>query len=232
MNYKKIFNVVGVVAVAVVFSVGCNKPEDPPEEPVIPAVTPTPTKTDFTDVRDGKTYKKVTIGKQTWMAENLNYEAGGSKCYNNSADSCAKYGRLYDWNTAMNGASSSSLSPSGVQGVCPAGWHIPSDDEWTALMSAVGGASTAGTKLKSTSGWNDYQEESGNGTDQYGFSALPVGTGNSTGFGLAGNTCYWWSATDCDAGCAWSRSMDYNRDYVNRGSSGNNYLMSVRCLQD
>jgi len=185
--------------------------------------------TTFTDSRDGKTYKKVTIETQTWMAENLNYDATGSVCYRNSSDSCAKYGRLYEWSTAMGNKPSSSASPSRVQGVCPVGWHLPSDAEWTALTDAVGGASTAGTKLKSTSGWNN----NGNGTDQYGFSALPGGYGSSDGyFSYAGYGGYWWSATEDDANLAWSRRMYYDSENVSRVNNGKTYLFSVRCAQD
>jgi len=188
--------------------------------------------TTFTDSRDGKTYKKVTIGTQTWMGENLNYDVPGvttDVCYGNSADSCAKYGRLYNWATAMNGASSSSLSPSGVQGACPVGWHVPSDAEWTALTDFVGGAATAGTKLKATSGWNN----NGNGTDQYGFSALPGGNGGSDGyFHNAGDYGFWWSATEYDAGHAWYRVMNYYDGLVGRDYDSKSYLFSVRCAQD
>src|SRR5215469_10890371 len=84
----------------------------------------------FTDSRDSKTYRTVVIGTQTWMAENLNYNATGSKCYNDSTQYCDLYGRLYDWTTAMAGVSSSSANPSGVLGICPVGWHLPSDAEW------------------------------------------------------------------------------------------------------
>jgi len=168
---------------------------------------PQPTGETFVDSRDGKstTYKKVRIGSQTWMAENLNYRipvsvADTGRCYGNSPDSCAKYGRLYNWTIAMSGASSSSAVPSGVQGVCPVDWHLPSDAEWDTLMVAVGGVKDgdywwlgAGTKLKSTSGWYN----NGNGTDDFGFSALPGGIGYSDGNILnAGNFGLWWSATE------------------------------------
>jgi uncharacterized protein (TIGR02145 family)/uncharacterized repeat protein (TIGR02543 family) len=174
-------------------------------------------------------YKTVVIGTQTWMAENLDYDVEGSECYGNSADSCAKYGRLYNWSTAMGGASSSSLSPSGVRGVCPVGWHIPSDAEWTRLANYVGDASMAGTKLKATSGWYD----NGNGTDQYGFTALPGGNGYSDGsFDVAGYSGYWWSATEYIASSAWYRYMNYSIDYVNRSYYVKTILFSVRCAQD
>jgi hypothetical protein len=95
------------------------------------AVAPTrdSTKTIYDYRGDKKEYSAVKIGNQWWMAENLNYDTAngtGSWCYGNSQDSCTKYGRLYNWNTAMAGASSSTANPSGVQGVCPSGWHLPS----------------------------------------------------------------------------------------------------------
>ncbi|MCL2182551.1 MAG: fibrobacter succinogenes major paralogous domain-containing protein [Chitinispirillia bacterium] len=170
----------------------------------------------FTDTRDGKTYRTVKIGKQTWMAENLNYQTGNSVCYDNEESNCQKYGRLYDWNTAMK--------------ACPAGWHLPSYLEWTALTDFVGGEKTAGTKLKSKTGW-PYKAAA---TDDYGFSALPGGSGGSGGsFGNAGSYGRWWSATEHDAYNAWYRYMNYYYEYVDRGSydfkSG---LFSLRCSQD
>ena len=181
-------------------------------EPVTP-----PSGNTFTDSRDSKTYKKIVIGTQTWMAENLNYDVPSNTtdvCYRNSADSCAKYGRLYNWSTAMT--------------ACPVGWHLPSDAEWTQLTDYVGGLSTAGTKLKSTSGWYN----NGNGTDQYGFSALPAGLGYSDGsFYGAGDEGYWWSATEYGAYYAYYRYMYYNLENVGRGSL-KTYLFSVRCVQD
>jgi len=103
-----------------------------------------------------QTYKTVAIDTKTWMAENLDYNVPNSKCVgdNTGGDSqgnCAKYGRLYNWTTAKT--------------VCPSGWHLPSDTEWTMLTDFVGGLSIAGTKLKSISGWNDYEGNSGNGTE-------------------------------------------------------------------
>ena len=187
----------------------------------------------------GQTYKTVVIGKQTWMAENLNYNpgTGNSTCYNNQASNCTNYGRLYDWATAMNLASScnTSFCTSQIQtkhrGICPIGWHIPSGGDWDALETAVGGRSTAGTKLKAASGWNG---ANGNGTNNYGFSALPGGYGNSSGSFLnVGNYGSWWSASEYSASNAYYHSMHYDGSamYFGFGDS-KSYLRSVRCIQD
>jgi len=166
---------------------------------------------DLKDSRDGKSYRTVKIGYQTWMAENLNYNAVGSKYNPANGD---KYGRLYDKSQA--------------QSACPAGWHLPNDVEWTMLTDYVGGRETAGKKLKSTSGWNDNKGKSGNGTDDFGFSALPGGEGTSRGrFDYAMAHGYWWSATD-----SWRWSMGYDREYVGRFNYSEADLFSVRCLQD
>jgi len=213
------------------------------------------TRTKFCDSRDGKLYKFVTIGSgataQTWMAENLNYNASGSKCGSvltgsgtvgdaNTA-TCDTYGRLYNWATAMANSASSTANPSGVQGVCPPDWHLPSDAEWGALMQFVnpsctptGNCADAGTKLKATSGWNS-NGNNGNGTDDFGFSALPGGRGISNGnfydVGLGG---HWWSATEYNANNAYYRYMYYSYEEVSRSSGGSksDLLYSVRCLQD
>ena len=170
----------------------------------------------FTDSRDGKRYKLVKIGTQTWMVENLNFNASGSKCYGNQESNCQKYGWLYNWNTAKT--------------ACPKSWHLPSDAEWNVLMSSVGGEKTAGKFLKATSGWNN----KGNGEDKYGFSALPGGYGYSDGsFTNVGNYGLWWSATERNANYAYYRYMDYDSESVNRDNyNKSNYLFSVRCVKD
>ena len=145
---------------------------------------------------DISNYRTVVIGTQTWMAENLDYRVGGSVCHDNSVYNCAKYGRLYDWGTAMGlGGSYYGTVWGGSdvnhRGICPVGWHLPSRAEWDTLENFVGGSSTAGRKLKSTSF---------NGTDEYGFSALPGGYGSSDGYFInAGSNGYWWSATEGNA---------------------------------
>jgi len=170
----------------------------------------------FMDIRDNKTYKTVKIGEQVWMAENLNYEAEGSRCYDNKPANCLKYGRLYDWETAMK--------------ACPKGWHLPSDDEWVTLTDFVGGSSTAGTKLKATSGWN----ENGNGTDAYGFAALPGGYGYSGYSSGIGNGGHWWSGIENIANIAdkaYRRSIGPHRETAYRYNDDKDNLQSVRCLQ-
>jgi uncharacterized protein (TIGR02145 family)/uncharacterized repeat protein (TIGR02543 family) len=160
----------------------------------------------FTDSRDGKSYKKVKIGNQVWMAENLNYDVPDDTadvCYGNCPDSCAKYGRMYDWATAKK--------------ACPSGFHLPSDAEWTALTDYIGGTSTAGTKLRSSTGWMG----GGNGTDDYGFSAMSggyvIGDGGFSGAG--GSDGCWWSGTENSsvASGAWLRCMCCIYEGLGRG---------------
>jgi len=186
----------------------------------------------------GQTYKTVKIGEQVWMAKNLNYNAKGSKCYENSETNCNTYGRLYDWATAMANSASSIANPSGVQGVCPSGWHLPSDAEWTELMRAISADSmiNEGYKLKTTSGWNDVplgESGSGNGTDEYGFSALPSGYGYSDDlFGRIGYYGYWWSAWEQDTSIAWYWHLGYLSGAAFRAREDKSNLYSVRCVQD
>jgi len=208
--------------------------------------------TSFLDKRDGKRYRMTTIGGVTWMSENLNYDTAdgtGSWCNGNSADSCKKYGRLYNWNTAMAGAAASKSNPSNVRGICPDDWHLPSGDEWSRLGEAVGGWGPTGSwvwpgiRLKAKSGWNDKDDPvaysvGGNGTDELWFSALPGGRrsmyGNSYGdeFQQYGQRGFWWTTTDtCRSyNCADIRYLDYNADYLATGSSNKEEGFSVRCV--
>jgi uncharacterized protein (TIGR02145 family) len=186
-----------------------------------------------------ETYQTVVIGTQTWVARNLNYDVPGNDtdvCYDNDPANCAQYGRLYDWVTAMklptscNARICADLVQPKHQGICPNGWHIPSDADWNVLMTAVGGFETAGKYLKATNGWNS----GGNGEDKFGFAALPGGYGYSGGyFHDVGYHGYWWSATEFDADDAYSRHMYYDGEDVSRYDNGKYYnLFSVRCLQD
>jgi uncharacterized protein (TIGR02145 family) len=183
-----------------------------------------------------ESYEAVLIGTQTWLARNLNYEPsiGNFKCYSNNSKNCDTYGLLYDWATAMD-LSSSCLNLSCSyslprKGICPEGWHLPSDADWDALITAVGGSSTAYGYLKATSGW-DYshisQNNNDNGTDAYGFSALP---GGASSFYSTGEYGVWWSASENVANSAYYLRIGH---YNNVNSSSNkSELYSVRCLQD
>ena len=169
----------------------------------------------FTDSRNGKRYNTVKIGGKTWMAENLNYQPpkGNSWCYSNNNANCNKYGRLYDWNTAMT--------------VCPSGWHLPTRFEWDELVALAGGKKDGGKKLKAKSGWNN----NGNGTDDFGFSALPGGGRYYGGFGDAGDIGCWWTATEGGSGSAYSRYMRYDRGDVGEDDDGKGNGCSVRCVK-
>ena len=177
-------------------------------------------KNTFKDARDNKVYKTIQIGTQTWMAENLAYKvSSGCWAYDNNATNVTKYGYLYDWKTTKK--------------VCPSGWHLPSDAEWTTLTNNLGGEDVAGKKMKSTSGWNDYDGESGNGTNTIGFSALPGGYryGNET-FDLIGDYGYWWSSTEYSASNAYYRYMHGSSNNVIRDNYGKTDGISVRCVRD
>ncbi len=190
----------------------------------------------MTDSRDGKNYKTVTIGSQTWMAQNLNYETENSYCYNDTASYCAKYGRLYTWAAAVDkteddcGFGHICFLPSGViQGACPTGWHLPSQTEWNSLFTAIGGYSTAGKALKSSSGWRN----GGYGTDVFSFSALPAGYGSSDGSEqFEGGGAYFWSSTEIGSNSSLVISLYYDRDSGARSPTFKNDGFSVRCVKD
>jgi uncharacterized protein (TIGR02145 family) len=135
----------------------------------------------FKDSRDGKTYKTVKIGTQTWMANNLAFKAGSGCCaYDNNKNNVVLYGYLYNWETAKN--------------VCPTGWHLPSDAEWITLIDYEGGEKTAGNKLKEA-GIKHWGESNTGATNQSGFTALPGGgrqeDGQFTQINVDGN---WWTS--------------------------------------
>ena len=207
----------------------------------------------FTDPRDNNHYNVVKIGNQIWMVENLKYlpsvvgpETGSQTTphyyvygYNGTNVTDAKatanyntYGVLYNWPAAMNGAASSTTNPSGVQGVCPDGWHLPSDAEWTELTDYLGGTSDAGGKLKET-GTTHWASPNTGATNETGFTALPGGCRYDNGtFSNIGNYGYWWSATEYSTDYAWYRLMSYSYSNVNRYDYSKELGFSVRCLRD
>lgn len=188
------------------------------------------------DSRDGQTYKTVTIGSQTWMAENLNYETDSSFCYNNQDSNCTKYGRLYRWAKAVGKSdgecgygNTCSLPSTNIQGVCPDGWHLPSKNEWEILFKVDGEKTTAGKVLKSTFGWDD----GGNGSDALGFSALSAGYRRNDGrYVYEGKSVDFWSSTEGNSGFAYGMELCYNSDGARLSYDDKKFGFSVRCLKD
>jgi len=181
-------------------------------------------KAQFCDARDGKKYVYVRIGSQTWLAENLNFNASGSKCYNDQENNCDTYGRLYSWGAAKE--------------VCPVGWHLPSIGDWLALMKSINPGcyrsdfcDLAAINLKTTNGWSS----NGNGIDDYGFSALPGGAEYSgDDFDYVGEYGIWWSASENNSNKAQYIVIHYASENVGYYDDDKNksLLQSVRCLRD
>ena len=198
------------------------------------------------DSRDNQVYRTVKIGNQTWMAENLNYAdsvkspslKGRQWCYNNKADNCAKYGRLYTWSAAMdsvksgcgyNGCSLYESLP--TQGICPDGWHVPSNSEWDTLFNAVGGSGVAGRALMSAEGWNSsYSLE-----DKYGFSVLPAGQSyQGESFDNLNYNAYFWTASESDVAAYYAKNVYFESSYKYASQSSDHvyYGKSLRCVKD
>jgi len=217
---------------------------------------------EITDSRDGKVYKTVKIGDQTWMAENLNYSdsaqtpslKGGLWCYDNQPKNCDVGGALYTWGAAIDsialydekglicGDEKECRIPAKVQGICPDGWHLPDTTEWRTLIKEVGGIAKAGTALKSQKGWDMIKASSsnGNGMDTYGFAALPVGLSNDGGhggFSYDGIIALFWTINEA-SGWSGFRAISANfenvNNFVSMGSNGTSKSsgISVRCIKD
>ncbi|MBW6460708.1 MAG: T9SS type A sorting domain-containing protein [Bacteroidales bacterium] len=202
---------------------------------------------------EGQVYNTIQIFSQCWLKENLNVGTmiPGSQsqsnngtiekyCYNNEPDSCTMYGGLYQWWEMMQ-----YTTQQGARGICPPGWHLPTDEEWKVLEGAVDSqygigdpvwdlyweyrGYDAGTNLKTTSGWY----YGGNGTDLFGFSGLPGGGRDGGGdFGSVGGDGGWWASTEGYDGDAWDRGLSYGSPEVGRGDDGKEGGFSVRCLRD
>ena len=204
----------------------------------------------MTDSRDKKVYKTIKIGGQTWMAENLNYFDktlnNRSWCFGASDSTttanCAVAGRLYTWAAAIDSAKlykdmsidcgyhKTCTLPDTVYGICPPGWHLPTRAEWDTLITEVGGQSNTGIVLKSQTGWFDNYD----GTDDVGFSGLPVGIRNYDGdaFDDDGFNARFWSATEYSSYGAYYMDLDNNCYDASLRTGNKNYGFSVRCLQD
>jgi len=221
----------------------------------------TSTVTDY----DGNVYKTVVIGTQTWMTENLKttHFPDGTEIplvestsawdalsttdkaycwYDNSTSYGDTYGALYTWAAAIHGAESSDTNPSGIQGVCPDGWHLPSDGEWKQLEMFLGmspseadNTSWRGTdeggKLKETGTTHWYGPNTG-ATNESGFTALPGGERYNGSFQNIGLRTALWTATETEGSFAWWRSLVQDNSQVFRSSHYKNDGSSIRCVRD
>ncbi|PLX07288.1 MAG: hypothetical protein C0596_11790 [Marinilabiliales bacterium] len=205
----------------------------------------------FTDARDSKEYTTVQVGNQCWMKENLNYAAAGSWCYDDNTSNCDTYGRLYNWSTLMNGSASSTSNPSGVQGLCPSGWHVPSEAEWIEMTDYLeansqywcGGVSTQIAKsLADNSGWFTTSTNCDVGCNQIfnnesGFTALPCGTRNNVNGSYNGLGCWshWYSSTESPTlpvTHAKNFSIHWAVPSVRNWGESKDYGFSARCVRD
>ena len=179
--------------------------------------------THICDSHDGQVYKYVTIGgnsvyRRTWMAENLNRETSNSYCYGDNKENCEKYGRLYTWAAATDA------------GLCPDGWRLPLKEDFELLFDFVDDSTTVGEKLRSTSGWNG-----GQGTDDYGFNALPSGSkfsGNyNYGAGTANPQTAFWTSSELSSERAYSMSLKGGDKKAALNKDPQTDALSVRCVK-
>jgi uncharacterized protein (TIGR02145 family) len=239
MKPTKINCLILIFSFFILWMEACKKKEIAAPAPV------TSSSTTVTDI-DGNVYHTVTIGTQVWLKEDLkvtryrngdsipnvtdntqwtNLTGGAWSYYNNDASNNATYGKIYNWYTVKDG-----------RNICPAGWHIPTDAEWTVLINYLGGLSVAGGKMKEagTSHWLSPNTGADNSS---GFTGLPGGArydntangGAFTGFGYDGG---WWSSTEYDASGAWFIYLDYSVSGVIRDIGGKEGGLPVRCIKD
>ncbi len=189
---------------------------------------------------EGQYYHTVQIDSQCWMKENLNVGTminGTSNqinngqiekyCYDNNEANCNTYGGLYQWNEMMQ-----YVTTEGVKGICPLGWHLPSDAELTMLTDYLGGEGVAGGKMKEA-GLTHWASPNIGATNESGFTALPGGYRNSGGsFGNLTYYAYFWSSSQGDASNAWTRDLYWDHEGVYRYGNYKSYGFSARCLQD
>ena len=211
--------------------------------------TPYDSTTHFCDIRDSAVYAMVRIGSQVWMKENLNFDykidgaSYGSYCYNNSADSCAKYGKLYTWAAATDSVNTGcgyvatwegatcEVETDTLQGICPNGWHLPDTEEWSTLVAAVADDPvTAGATLKSEAGWLDSDTP---GTNSSGFSALPSGFRYNDGnFDYVGCYARFWLSSERKPDDAYDGGLSYLNARAYRFNDYKYYAFSVRCVHN
>lgn len=201
----------------------------------------------FQDSRDCQVYSKVTIGSQTWMAQNLNYaDSAATKnlqknswCYDNDESNCTTYGRLYTWTAALDISSSYQEkaydTSDGEQGICPEGWHLPNETDWETLLTYVeenNGNENVGTSLKAATNWRGFNGVS-SGSDKFGFSALPGGyMDTQSNFDYESYSAFFWSATGVGTYYAYYKTLNYSTEIVESLYMNKNAAFSVRCVQD
>lgn len=235
MKYSKSILSVSVAFFALFFS-ACDDGSSAPEEPVdtfdAAVVCPAegmnaygePNRGTFTDARDGQVYKYTTIGNQVWMAENLKFDAPYSLCYDKIEGFCDTFGRFYTLHT--NGEDLGLFDQELLDTICPAGWHVPSADEWTLLSITMGDGAEASSRLKSS---DDFGAQYTPGTDDCGYNASPAGYWLLDGT-ISGefSSCTYWTST----------AKNVNSSYlVGLGRKGiffeiNEPKMSIRCLKN
>jgi uncharacterized protein (TIGR02145 family) len=200
----------------------------------------------FIDTRDGQSYNAVQIGNQCWMAENLNIGIridGFSDqndntliekyCYNDDDANCNTYGGLYQWNEMMQ-----YITIPGVQGICPAGWHVPTDEEWTTMSDYLDGELIAGGKMKATGtieeGTGFWHSPNTGATNESGFTVLPAGDRYDDGnyYDLGYYPFFWSSDETNDPGLSWSRYLLNSVTSIYRMNHDRDYGFSVRCVKD
>jgi len=168
------------------------------------------------DSRDNIIYKTIKIGSQIWMAENLRYKAPkGSFAFDNDELIAERFGRLYDWETAIT--------------ACPCGWHLPTNPEWNLLVDFLGGENIAGSKMKSAIGWESTTEIAINS----GFSVLGAGYRHDDGtFGSLGANANFWSGTPVESELIWGRNLNYTFGKVALRQYNRSNFYSIRCVKD
>ena len=200
----------------------------------------------------GKTYNSVVIGLQCWMTENLNIGTAipGSQdqanngtiekyCYNNNSANCDVYGGLYQWaevvqylNGATNTTSWNPVPAGNVQGICPAGWHLPSDAEWSSLAAYLGGTSIAGGKMKET-GTIHWVAPNTGATNSSEFTGLPAGDRDVSGSFIFLTTYGdFWTSSESNSTQAWYQNLNTGNETLYRGGYYKNDGFAVRCLKN
>ena len=170
----------------------------------------------FTDPRDGRVYKTVTIGETTWFAENLNFKIEDSYCYDDDDSNCDTYGRLYKWETALN--------------ACPSGWHLSTEYEWQYIEEQLGMA------------FEELGYRGNRGTDeggkmkpggQSGLDIIYAGWRRKNGtYRARGENAALWTASESDFAHAWHRDIDMGDDFSFRSRVVKSYALSCRCVKN